>query len=128
MSYVICHAIQLSDYHTIRFVSYYQAEGEVSVTEMRAKAQAEAIRVIAEVLQGDNASDAAKLAIAREVSPILLSGAHSVPHISRTHSNPPLSPIPTYHLPPAACHLPPASCPLPPASCCTRISVHKHVL
>jgi len=43
-----------------------EAQGEVAVIEMRAKAQAEAIRVIAEALKCDNASDAAKLAIARE--------------------------------------------------------------
>ena len=35
--------------------------------EMRAKAQADAIRIIAESLEGSNASDAAKLAVAREV-------------------------------------------------------------
>lgn len=36
--------------------------------EMRAAAQAAAIRIIAEALNGKNSADAAKLAIAREVS------------------------------------------------------------
>lgn len=43
-----------------------EGEGEVAVIKMRAAAQAEAIKVIADALNGSNASDAAKLAVAKE--------------------------------------------------------------
>jgi len=45
-----------------------QGQGEVAVIEMRAQAQAAAIRIISEALGGENSSEAAKLAVAREVS------------------------------------------------------------
>ena len=44
-----------------------QAQGEVAVIEMRATAQANAIRTIAESLSSSHAEEAAKLAVAREV-------------------------------------------------------------
>lgn len=45
-----------------------QAEGEAAAMEMRSKAQAAAIRQVAEALAGAHAGEAAKLAVAREVS------------------------------------------------------------
>jgi hypothetical protein len=56
----LCQLIGTADYCS-------QGEGEVAVIKMRAAAQAEAIRVIAEALNGTNSSEAAKLAVAREV-------------------------------------------------------------
>lgn len=43
-----------------------EGEGEVKVIEMRAQAQAAAIRIIAEALDGAHSDEAAKLAVARE--------------------------------------------------------------
>jgi hypothetical protein len=52
----------------MHFACVLQATGEAAVIEMRAKAQASAIRTIAEALNGEHSSEAAKLAVAREVS------------------------------------------------------------
>lgn len=70
LKFIVPHVEPNSSNRTVCFALLLarQGQGEVAVIEMRAQAQAAAIRIISEALGGENSSEAAKLAVAREVS------------------------------------------------------------